>query len=135
LSDKELQQRQQKKREADTSTASSTLFLVERKKPAEKDNDLLAERERTRKIGRSSKLQDEVQSWRSFARALRIEDRQLLNHVLEKIWPFDGAVESCKEGYETEAFLLGLLILQQKTIDRLEAMIGTERKKKKNDSQ
>ena len=75
------------------------------------------------------KLQIEVESWRSFATALRLEDRQLLNHMLEKIWPFTGMVEECKEGYETEAFLLGLLVMQQKTIDRLEEMIAEKKRK------
>jgi hypothetical protein len=59
--------------------------------------------------------------------ALRLQDRQTLNQLLEKIWAFGEAVEHCKEGYDTEAFLLSLLILQQKTIDRLENLV--ERKK------
>ena len=92
--------------------ASSALFLV--KKEDKKPEKLEVRRQ---------KLLDEVESWKSFAQALRIEDRRLLNSMLEKIWPFDSAVENCKEGYETEAFLLGLLILQQKMIDRLEELI------------
>jgi len=75
------------------------------------------------------KLQIEVKSWRSFATALRLEDRQLLNTMLEKIWPFTDMIEECKEGYETEAFLLGLLVIQQKTIDRLEEMIAEKKRK------
>jgi hypothetical protein len=74
------------------------------------------------------KLQQEVESWRPFAKALRLEDRQLLNRMLEKIWAFDSVVENSKEGYETEAFLLSLLILQQKTIDHLEAMLAKRKK-------
>ena len=70
--------------------------------------------------GKKAKLVDEAESWRSFAEALRSEDRQLLRQMLEKIWAYKDAVENCKEGYETEAFLLSLLISQQKTIDLLE---------------
>ncbi|HXQ92172.1 MAG TPA: hypothetical protein VN739_04140 [Nitrososphaerales archaeon] len=70
--------------------------------------------------GKTAKLADEIESWRSFAEALRSEDRQLLRRMLEKIWTCSDAVENCKEGYETEAFLLSLLISQQKTIDLLE---------------
>ena len=106
--------------------SSSTLFLVEKKNFSEKLSN-----EQALKIG-NQKLREEVESWRSFAQALRIEDRQLLNQMFEKIWAFDGAVENCKEGYETEAFLLGLLILQQKTIDRLEEMVEKVRRSKKN---
>lgn len=69
---------------------------------------------------KKAKLVDEADSWRSFAEALRSEDRQLLRRMLEKIWTFKDAVENCKEGYETEAFLLSLLISQQKTIDLLD---------------
>jgi len=90
------------------------LFLVE-------ENLEKLTNEQSPKTG-NKKLRDEVESWRSFARALRIEDRQVLNQMLERIWSFDAAVENCKEGYETEAFLLGLLILQQKAIDYLEEM-------------
>ena len=101
-----------------TTPAYSTLFLLTNEE-ADKE---------TEKLGPASKkLLNEVKSWRSFAQALRIEDRRLLNRMLENIWSFDGVVESCKEGYETEAFLLGLLVLQQKTIDHLEKII-TEKK-------
>ena len=65
------------------------------------------------------KLVEEVKSWRSFAKALRLEDRRLFNEMLEKIWDCADAVENCREGYVTEAFLLSLLISQQKTIDQL----------------
>jgi hypothetical protein len=100
--------------------SSSALFLIEGgKKSAEVE---------TKQLEKTRKLLVEVESWRPFSRALRIEDRRLLNRMLEKIWSFDDAVENSKEGYETEAFLLGLLILQQKTIDQLEEMI-VERKK------
>lgn len=91
--------------------SSSSLIL-----PKEESNE--------KKENQRKKLEIEIESWRPFAAALRLEDRQLLNRILEKIWPFTNMVEECKEGYETEAFLLGLLILQQKTIDRLEEILA-----------
>jgi len=100
----------------------SAFFLLEKKSEKEAKRNSNAGR-------RKNKLLDEVESWRSFAQALRIEDRRLLNSMLEKIWEFESAVESCKEGYETEAFLLGLLILQQKTIDYLEGLVAAAKKK------
>ena len=98
---------------------SSTLFLKDEKSSTENDDS----------EGEKKLLKLEVESWRPFAKALRLEDRQLLNRMMEKIWPFEGAVERAKEGYETEAFLLGLLILQQKTIDRLEEMMAEKKKR------
>jgi hypothetical protein len=83
-----------------------------------------SEEEKKDQRKKKKKLELEIESWRSFASALRLEDRQLLNRMLEKIWPFTEMVEESKEGYETEAFLLGLLILQQKTINRLEEILA-----------
>jgi hypothetical protein len=88
---------------------AASFFLVNREEEKE-----------TKPVAEHRKLLDEIESWRAFMQALRLQDRQALNQLLEKIWAFDNVVENCKEGYETEAFLLSLLILQQKTIDRLE---------------
>jgi hypothetical protein len=65
------------------------------------------------------KLVEEVKSWKSFEKALRREDRELFHAMVEKIWSCAGAVENSREGYVTEAFLLTLLISQQKLIDQL----------------
>jgi len=113
LSEKETATVRKKLRDQKTATLFPTVVEKSREKAAEKE-----------------KLLFEVESWRSFAKALRLEDRQRLNRMLEKIWSFNGAVENSKRGYETEAFLLGLLILQQKTIDRLEEMAAEKKKKR-----
>ena len=65
------------------------------------------------------RLVEEVKSWKSFEKALRLQDRELFHAMVEKIWSFSEAVENSGEGYVTEAFLLSLLISQQKLIDRL----------------
>ena len=65
------------------------------------------------------KLAEEVGSWKSFEKALRLPDRELFHAMVEKSWSFSEAVENSKEGYVTEAFLLTLLISQQKIIDQL----------------
>lgn len=101
---------------------SSTLFPIEEDEKGSSKND-----------DEKKLLQFEIESWRPFAKALRLEDRQLLNRMMEKIWPLESAVESAKEGYETEAFLLALLILQQKTIDRLEEMLTEKKKRRQRD--
>ena len=113
LSEKEIIELRKKPKDQKTTTA---LF------PTETDNKKEAVAE--------EKLPAEIGSWRSFAKALRLEDRQLLNRMFEKIWSFDGVVENSKKGYETEAFLLSLLIMQQKTIDRLEEMVAKKKKQK-----
>jgi hypothetical protein len=68
---------------------------------------------------KAPKLVEEIQSWKSFAKALRREDRQLFHAMVEKIWNHAEAVENSREGDVTEAFLLSLLISQQKIIDQL----------------
>ena len=65
------------------------------------------------------KLAEEVSSWKSFEKALRLQDRELFHAMVEKSWSFSEAVENSREGYVTEAFLLSLLISQQKLIDQL----------------
>jgi hypothetical protein len=68
---------------------------------------------------RRPKLVEEVNSWKSFEKALRLQDRNLFHEMVEKSWSFSEAVENSREGYVTEAFLLSLLISQQKLIDQL----------------
>ncbi len=68
---------------------------------------------------RPPKLVDEVDSWKLFAKALRLEDRKLFQEMIEKIWSYTDAVENSGEEKVTEAFLLSLLISQQKIIDKL----------------
>jgi len=70
-----------------------------------------------------SKLKFELDSWPYFEGALRLEDRTLLRKMNEDIVKCAEAVENCKEGYETEAYLLTLLIHQQKFIDFLETKL------------
>jgi len=81
---------------------------------AENEAKLVVDQRETR-----PKLVEEVASWKSFAKALRLEDRKLLQEMVENIWSYTDAVENSTEENVTEAFLLGLLISQQKTIDRL----------------
>ncbi len=97
---------------------ASSLFLVKNTE---------AEKEPVELGTKKGKLLEEVESWEAFTHSLRLQDRQVLKQLLENIWAFDDMVEKCKEGYDTEAFLLSLLILQQKTIDQLESLV--ERKK------
>ena len=79
--------------------------------------------------GARPKLVEEVDSWNAFAKALRLEDRKLFQEMVEKSWSYADAVESSREENVTEAFLLSLLISQQKTIDKLE-----EKRKRSRDA-
>jgi bacterioferritin (cytochrome b1) len=69
------------------------------------------------------KLKEEIDSWSLFVESLRLEDRETFKRMVEKIWTFSDSVEICKDEYTTEAFLLSILISQQKTIDWLENQI------------
>lgn len=69
------------------------------------------------------KLKEEIDSWSLFVESLRLEDRETFKRMVEKIWTFSDSVEICKDEYTTEAFLLSILVSQQKTIDWLENQI------------
>jgi bacterioferritin (cytochrome b1) len=65
------------------------------------------------------KLKQEIDSWSLFVESLRLEDREVFKSMIQKSWAYSDSVEICRDEYTTEAFLISLLISQQKTIDWL----------------
>jgi hypothetical protein len=71
-----------------------------------------------------SKLREEIDSWLSFVESLKPEDKQLFNDMVHEAQNYLDFVEYCEgDNNTTEAFLLGLLVSNQKTINSLSKRI------------
>ncbi|MDG6999543.1 MAG: hypothetical protein JRN15_10555 [Nitrososphaerota archaeon] len=66
------------------------------------------------------RFKQEVESWRPFWASLRKEDREMFERALDLIWDYADAIESSseREMNSTEAFLLSVILAQQKIIER-----------------
>lgn len=73
----------------------------------------------------SAKLKEEIDSWTPFLESLRPEDRDLFKEMIQRSWDYVDSVEICSEEYITEAFLISLLVSQQKTINSLSNQIAS----------
>jgi hypothetical protein len=69
-------------------------------------------------------LPREIESWRGYAQALRMEDRRLFERMLERCYRYAGAVNAKPEALSTEALLMSILLEQEKEIERLEKSRG-----------
>ena len=68
----------------------------------------------------SSRLKREVDSWRSYAGALRQEDREVFRDMINVIaLDYSEAVGLADRGYDTEAVMMSILLSQQKMINSL----------------
>lgn len=67
------------------------------------------------------RFRQEVESWRPFWASLRKEDREVFERVLGLVWDYADAIESSSEREinSAEAFLLSVILAQQKIIERL----------------
>lgn len=81
-----------------------------------------------RELFKPSKLRQEIESWVTFVESLTLEDRQLFKDMVQEAWNYLDSVEFCKDEYTTEAFFLGLLISDQKTINSLSNQIAIMKK-------
>lgn len=65
-------------------------------------------------------LPREIESWKGYAQALRIEDRRIFQRMLERCYRYAAAVNTKPEALSTEALLMSILLEQEKEIERLE---------------
>ena len=66
------------------------------------------------------RLKEEIDSWRSYADALRKEDRDIFREMLNSVSASYGeAIDLAERGYDTEAVMMRILLNQQKTINWL----------------
>jgi hypothetical protein len=79
----------------------------------------------------NSLLKDEIDSWKNFARALETEDLEIFLKIIEEASQYEDAMENSVEGNDTEAFLLSILLSQQKKIEELKQFVEAGKKQKK----
>lgn len=66
-------------------------------------------------------LREELESWRPFIEALRLEDRRLAREMMESCWRYAEAIEQSGKDYTTEPFFLTVLLTQERRIRGFEA--------------
>jgi hypothetical protein len=68
----------------------------------------------------SSQLEEEIESWKGFGWALRKEDRELWEAMIEELREdFGEAVEKSGKNLATDPFFMALLLAQQRIIKQL----------------
>ena len=72
-------------------------------------------------------LREELESWRPFVEALRLEDRQVARDMMERCTRYVEAIEASGKEYITEPFFLSVLLVQEKQIRAFEAELRTLR--------
>ena len=67
-----------------------------------------------------SQLEEEIESWKGFPWALRKDDREVWEAMIEEVREvFGHAVEKSGKPFTTESFFMSLLLTQQRTIKSL----------------
>ena len=68
----------------------------------------------------ASQLEEEIESWRGFPWALRKEDLELWNAMIEEVRnDFGEAIERSGKTFTTDPFFMALLLAQERMIRRL----------------
>ena len=71
-----------------------------------------------------SQLEEEIESWKGFPWALRKEDRELWDEMVEEVRQhYAEAVEQSGKPLTTDPFFMALFLAQQKAIERLRAQL------------
>jgi hypothetical protein len=66
-----------------------------------------------------SRTKKEIDTWRPYVEALRMNDRQTLRDMLNSASSYSDAINHAERGYDTESLLMSIILNQQKTIDWL----------------
>ena len=67
-----------------------------------------------------SQLEEEIESWKGFPWALRKEDREVWDAMINEIREgYAETIEHSEKEFTTEPFFMALLLAQQRTIKRL----------------
>jgi hypothetical protein len=75
-------------------------------------------------------LRDEVDSWRGFADALRLEDKAVYTRMVDQIWPYASAIDAAQKPYPVEPFFLTLLLIQHRLIEWLQRQLEEVRRER-----
>ena len=75
-------------------------------------------------MGEPSPLDEEIESWKGFPWALRKDDLGLWHAMIKEVRDdFREAVEKSGKTFTTDPFFMSLLLAQQRTIRRLQAIL------------
>ena len=77
----------------------------------------------------NSKLKDELDAWQKSIDSFSPEDKEAFEKALQNSMQYADFVENAPPGHETEALLLGILLAQQKKIEKLKSKLGRNEKK------
>lgn len=69
-------------------------------------------------MGSEGQLDKEIESWKGFPWALRKEDLDLWNRMIDDVRDLKCAIEDSGKPILTDAFFMGLLLVQFKIIKR-----------------
>jgi hypothetical protein len=79
---------------------------------------------------KGSQLEEEIESWKGFPWALRKEDRELWDTMVQRVREsYSEAVERSGRNFTVDPFFMALLLDQQKMIELLKREIKTFKEK------
>lgn len=70
----------------------------------------------------------EIEKWKEFRRALRVEDQKAFDELINKVRLHVSAAGHATRPNPVEAMLLSMLLEQQKTLTRLQAELAELKK-------
>jgi hypothetical protein len=68
-------------------------------------------------------LEDEIRRWKGFEKALRIEDREAFEAVMDACRSYASAASNATQPILFEPMIISILVSQQKRITRLETKL------------
>ena len=74
----------------------------------------------TEELVRVRLLRQELESWRPFIEALRLDDRHVARQLMESCWRYVEAIEASGKDYVTEPFFLTVMLVQERRLRALE---------------
>jgi len=77
-------------------------------------------------------LEDEIRRWNGFAKALRIEDREAFDALMDACRIYASAGSNATQPILFESMMISVLLSQQKKIVRLEKMLDAIKQSKTN---
>lgn len=75
-------------------------------------------------------LEDEIRRWHGFAKALRTEDREAFEAVMDSCRSYASAASNATQPVLFEPMVLSILVSQQKQIVRLEKALDAVKQSK-----
>ena len=75
-----------------------------------------------------SKFKEELDAWQKYSDSLPADDRAAFERAIQNAVQFGEFVEGAPRGHETEAFLLSILLSQQKKIEELKRVFANQEK-------